>query len=130
VPLYSVPLNLVVIPLMTLLMFSGIAALALSFLSFGAARLPALLCSVIMELYERLGSFTLRLPGSVLHCGKPQKWQLILYYACLAAFLLWRFRVREDRKKQIARAAALGEEEAEEEEKRPEPKLRAKRLCG
>ena len=130
VPLYSVPLNLVVIPLMTLLMFSGIAALALSFLSFGAARLPALLCSVIMELYERLGSFTLRLPGSVLHCGKPQKWQLILYYACLAAFLLWRFRVREDRKKQIARAAALGEEEAEEEEKRPEPKLKVKRLCG
>ena len=29
IPLYSVPLNLVVIPLMTLLMFSGIAALAL-----------------------------------------------------------------------------------------------------
>ena len=63
-------------------------------------------------------------------CGKPQKWQLILYYACLAAFLLWRFWVREDRKRRIARAAALGEEEAEEEEKRTEPKLKAKRLCS
>ena len=35
IPLYSVPLNLVVIPLMTALMFSGIVAVGFSFVSFG-----------------------------------------------------------------------------------------------
>lgn len=130
IPLYSVPLNLVVIPLMTALMFSGILAVGLSFFSIGTARIPAVLCSAIMELYERLGSLSLRLPGSVIHCGRPADWQLFLYYFCLAAFLLWRFQVRENRKKQIAEAAVCGEEEAEEAEKRPEPQLKRKRLCS
>ena len=128
IPLYSVPLNLVVIPLMTALMFSGILAVALSFASPGLAKIPALFCSLIMELYERLGSFSLSLPGSVLHCGKPEDWQLAFYYLSLGGFLLWRLRVRELRKKRIARAAALGEEEGEEEEKRPESYLKRKRI--
>ena len=52
IPLYSVPLNLVVIPLMTALMFSGILAVGVSFLFPGAARLLALFCPAIMEVYE------------------------------------------------------------------------------
>ena len=64
------------------------------------------------------------------HCGKPETWQLVLYYLCLGAFLLWRFCVRELRKKRTARAAALGEEEEEEEEKRPEPNLRKRRILS
>lgn len=128
IPLYSVPLNLVVIPLMTALMFSGILAVGVSFLFPGAARLLALFCSAIMEVYERLGSFSLRLPGSVIHCGKPENWKLLLYYLCLGIFLLWRFRVREKRKRSIAEQYAAGEEEGEEEEKRPETHIRRKRL--
>ena len=130
IPLYSVPLNLVVIPLMTALMLSGILAVGFSFVSPGLAKAPALFCSLIMELYERLGSLSLRLPGAVFHCGKPETWQLVLYYLCLGAFLLWRFCVRELRKKRTARAAALGEEEEEEEEKRPEPNLRKRRILS
>lgn len=130
VPLYSVGLNLMVIPLMTALMFSGILAVGVSFLSFEAARLPVFFCSGIMEFYERLGSLSLALPGSVIHCGRPEGWQLAVYYSSLAAFLLWRFRVRENRKKETAEAAAAGEEEAEEIRRRPESCLKRKRIMS
>ena len=130
VPLYSVLLNLIVIPLMSALMFSGILALALSFLSPGLARLPALFCSAIMELYERLGSLFLGLPGSVLRCGKPERWKLVLYYLCLAVFLYWRHRVREEKRKRTAEAASKSEEAEEEAENRREPFLIQKRLAA
>lgn len=130
ISLYSVLLNLVVVPLMTILMFSGILALGLSFLSFDAAGIPAFCCIVIIQLYEKLGTVFLCLPASVLHCGKPEIWQIVLYYMCLFGFLSWRFYVQECRKKQIAQAAVLGEEEMEEEEKRKEPKLRQKQICS
>ena len=62
--------------------------------------------------------------------GIIYKVQIVLYYMCLFGFLSWRFYVRECRKKQIAQAAVLGEEEMEEEEKRKEPKLRQKQICS
>lgn len=130
IPLYSIPLNLAVIPLMTVVMFSGILALGLSFCSMGAARIAALLCSVILELYERMGNFFLRLPASVLHCGRPGVWRIAACYTCLTLFLLWRYRIRENRKRQTALAAVRGEEAEEEEERRPEPNLRKRRICS
>lgn len=42
IPLYGILLNLVVIPLMTVVMFAGILALAVSFLSVGAAQAPGI----------------------------------------------------------------------------------------
>lgn len=113
-PVYSIFLNLLVIPLMGVLMLCGIAALGISILSWGLAGLPALACRVILGLYEWLGEGTLRFPGAVVICGKPELWQILLYYGGMAGFVLWRGMVREKEKWELCLRAAKGREEKEE----------------
>ena len=98
IPVYGIFLNLLVIPLMTLLMFAGIGAVALSFLSMESARFLALACRGILELYERAGRAVLRLPGSVFICGEPKIWQIIVYALGLSLFVLWSGRERRRRR--------------------------------
>lgn len=116
-PLYAIVLNLLVIPLMAALMLCGIGALGVSFFSWQAAKVPAFVCRLILILYERLGEGTLQLPGSVIVCGKPGLWQMILYYTGLCGFVLWRSRVREREKWRLCLKAAAGEEKEEETQK-------------
>ncbi|MCD8248530.1 MAG: ComEC family competence protein [Lachnospiraceae bacterium] len=79
--LYSVLLNLLVIPLMSVLMtaaiFCGLAGLLLP----GAARIPALPCRLILLFYRRMGELCLKLPGSVLSIGTPERWKNALNYS-------------------------------------------------
>lgn len=119
-PLYAIVLNLLVLPLMAALMLCGIGALGVSFFSWQAAEAPAFVCRMILILYERLGEGTLRLPGSVIICGKPELWQMILYYTGLCGFVLWRSRVREREKWKLCLKAAVGEEKEEETQKEAE----------
>lgn len=113
-PVYSVFLNLLVIPLMGVLMLCGIAALGISIVSWGLAGLPALVCRVILGLYEWLGEGTLKLPGAVAVCGRPKLWQILLYYGGMAGFVLWRSKVREKENWELCLRAAKGGEEKEE----------------
>jgi competence protein ComEC len=92
ISVYSLLLNLLIIPFMTVLMLAGILAVAVSFLSLKAAWLPALLCRVILTAYEYLAEASLQLPGSVWHCGQPQKWQMAVYYAGLVILAAWQYR--------------------------------------
>lgn len=114
-PLYSIGLNLLAIPLMAVLMLCGMGALAVSFLSWQAAAAPAFACRLILSLYEGLGAWSLRLPWSVIVCGKPKLWQVLLYYGGLGGFILWRSRVREREKWRLCARAAKGEAEEEPE---------------
>ena len=113
IPVYAVFLNLVVIPLMSLVMFSGILAVGVSFFSVPLSSVPAALCSLLLKLYERLGGLSLRLPGAVVCCGKPKLWSMVLYYAGLAAFLYWCYQKKAGQKRKLAEAAEDGEEEEE-----------------
>ncbi|MEH2956658.1 ComEC/Rec2 family competence protein [Candidatus Merdisoma sp. JLR.KK006] len=115
-PLYSVFLNLLVIPLMGVLMFCGMGALGISFLSWQAAGVPAFLCRMILSFYESLGEGTLRLPWSVIVCGRPKYWQMFLYYGGILGFVLWRSRVKEREKWRLCMRTAKGEEAEQEEE--------------
>ncbi len=88
-PVYSFLLNIVVVPMMGLLMTSGIVAcilgcIGLIFLS-GIAFFPGHLCIKICTL---LCSLSLKLPGSVWITGKPQWWQVAIYYGLVLALLL------------------------------------------
>lgn len=114
-PLYSVFLNLLVIPLMGALMLCGIAALGISFFSFGIAALPAFICKVILSIYEGLGRGTLSLPKSVFVCGRPKLYQIFLYYGGICCFILWRSKVRDKEKWYFCLRTAKGEEETEDE---------------
>lgn len=126
-PLYSVFLNLLVIPLMGVLMLCGIGALGLSFLSRQAAGIPAFFCRLILELYENLGKGTLRLPWSVIVCGRPKCWQMVLYYGGISGFVLWRSQVKEREKWRLCMRAAKGEDTEQTEEEQYYQKGRERR---
>lgn len=97
-PVYSVFLNLLVIPLMGVLMSCGIAALGTSFISWRIAGIPAFVCRGILYVYEWLGEKTLCLPKAVIICGKPEIWQMLLYYGGIVIFVIWCSREREKEK--------------------------------
>lgn len=122
-PSYGIFLNLLLIPLMTVLMYAGGLAAFVSAFSMKAALIPSFFCSLILKLYEKAGAGSLCLPGSVFVCGKPEKWKIIFYYCGLAALLIWRARARRRQKLRVCMA------EEEEEGVKEEPCLRQKRAA-
>ena len=87
-PLYSFILNLFVIPLMSVLLFLGMTG-SLSALWF--APVSAVLfwmCSKILWIYKMGCEITLRLPGARLVIGRPDLWQIAVYYGILLLGLI------------------------------------------
>ena len=107
VPLYSIFLNMAVIPMMSAVFLSGAAVLAFGligtllepvtgisgfFLWFsGIAAAPG---HYILLLYEKLALFTMGIPGAEVILGSPADWKILVYYAVLliAAFFGSRLR--------------------------------------
>lgn len=108
-PLYGILLNLLVIPLISVLMYSGILGIALGsfWVQGGTAAVGA--GHYILRFYERLCGTAERLPGYSLVTGHPQWWQTAVY-GCVMAGILWGGTVFLRRRK-IGKAAggiALG----------------------
>jgi competence protein ComEC len=82
-PIYSFLLNLVIIPAMTIVMFLGIACLAIGFIPVifcaGIAQLIGLICHYILMVFEALCSFSLQLEGATWIVGKPDLFRLCVY---------------------------------------------------
>lgn len=88
VPLYSVFLNLLVIPLMSILLLSGIL-LCLAYYIFSP------ICNVfvypingILFLYKKVCELFAMIPYNRVTIGKPQLWQIFLYYAILVIIMI------------------------------------------
>lgn len=91
VPLYSVLLNVIVVPLMTIVMVSGILVLFAGIL-IPAGKTAAFVSSVFMApghyilgLYEILCGVSEKLSHSSLLFGKAEPWQSVIYYVLLNA---------------------------------------------
>lgn len=92
IPLYSVPVNLVVVPLMPFVLGLGILGLVLG----GSFHWPA---TLLIRLLHFLLDQTARLPAVSLILGRPRLWQVALY-AVLAILFLWGITVwRTDRRR-------------------------------
>ncbi len=98
IPVYSVFLNLVLVPFMGILLISslilGITGLFLPPFAL-VFKLP---CILILSLYEMGCGIAESLPGSLLIPGKPTVYQAVLYYIlllCLAAAGIRRERIRK-----------------------------------
>ena len=88
VPIYSVFLNVLIIPLMTFLMLSAVLG---GFLGMFCVPLGAFCVGVahyILVFYEWICRIFLKLPGSVLILGKAPLWQIIMYYLCIG-IMIW-----------------------------------------
>lgn len=92
VPVYSVFLNLIVLPFMKPLMIMGLIAMCVRGLGFlGAAD------CMILKGYELFCSCFDRLPFRVWNPGRPEKWQIAVYYGILIG-VVWLAGRRQQRK--------------------------------
>lgn len=94
-PIYSIVLNLLIIPLMTFVMISGLlmlgmGAMPISFLTEVLGKGAVFVGHIILKIYAFLCGVTESLPGSVFITGKPKEWQMIVYYLLLCVFLVWK----------------------------------------
>ena len=96
---YSICLNLIVVPLMGIVMTSGIlGGIVGCFLPF-CAHLILLPCHGVLWFYEVLCLAVEQLPGSTLILGRPALWQIVLYYMILLLWLLYSTYEKEIQKK-------------------------------
>lgn len=88
-PLYSIGLNLLVIPLMSLVMALGIALMLAGNINLALSGILAIPECGILWLYEKAGMLCDQLPYSNLILGKPEKWQVIFYLGiCIVLVIL------------------------------------------
>ena len=83
IPVYSMFLNFIVLPMMSILMGAVIVMILAAFLCTSLAIPAAWLITGILMVYERLGLFTEKLPHHYWTPGCPAKWQLAVYVAVL-----------------------------------------------
>lgn len=81
-PVYSVFLNLLIVPSMSLLVSTGFGM----FLPGG--KWLAVIPYGLLRLYEWLCENFLFLPGHTIISGRPEIWQVVVYYFCVGAALL------------------------------------------
>lgn len=98
IPLYGIFLNLLVVPPMAGVLYSGLAAMAVS----GIWNTAAVFClgggHFILMFYEWICRNVQELPGAVLCIGRPQMWQILVYYALTAAGIKMLGKERKERK--------------------------------
>ncbi|MCR5650916.1 MAG: DNA internalization-related competence protein ComEC/Rec2 [Lachnospiraceae bacterium] len=83
IPLYSVFLNLLIIPLMGLLLVLALISGAFGLIYLPAGVLPAKVAALILKIYEGVCVLNDRLPYSVLIKGRPNIVYIIVYYLIL-----------------------------------------------
>lgn len=85
---YSLLLNLLVIPLSTILLPAGLLIPVLFCIYPPFAQLPAFFCHAILLVYEQGSRVSLALPGSRLTIGHVRTEQVVAYYLVLAG-MIW-----------------------------------------
>lgn len=82
-PLYSFILNLFVLPLMSVLLFLGMAGSLFTLWLVPASAILFRMCGRILWVYKMNCEIALRLPGARLVIGRPKMWQIMVYYGIL-----------------------------------------------
>lgn len=81
-------LNLIVVPLMTLVLAVGVIGGGAGMMSDIVGTLVLYPCRLILLLYEWLSKLAVKLPGSIWITGKPERWQAVSYYLILVVLLV------------------------------------------
>lgn len=97
-PVYSILLNLLVIPLMTAIMAAGLFCGMAGMCWLPAGKAGAWICSLIFGIYENAGRWLLKLPGAVLVTGQPERWKVVCYYMILTGNLMVWYREKHRKK--------------------------------
>lgn len=113
VPIYGVFLNLIVIPLLSVLMAAGLIGTMISLFWEHAGEAIFLCCRIIFRVYEHSCEAALRLPFARVVTGQQDIWKILFYYVFLfAAVLLLRKKEenkgeKRSRKKRVVLSVSL-----------------------
>lgn len=95
-PVYSIALNILIIPLMSALLFLGIAGSLLYMAVEPAGKILIWICGRILDIYEVSCRTALALPGSRLVTGRPDMEAIWFYYIALVITVcLWVYVKKE-----------------------------------
>ena len=94
--LYSLLLNLYVIPLMGVAFAGGILSMSVGFFMKAAGILAGMPDRFILWLYEISCREALKLPGAVHIGGRPGLWQIAAYYGILCGMIFWHYPAEEE----------------------------------
>lgn len=82
-PVYSIILNLAVVPLMSVIMASALLGSAIWCLNSAAGGVILWICRLIFQMFEWLCTIFMDLPLSRIVFGQPPVWRIFLYYSLL-----------------------------------------------
>lgn len=80
---YGFLVNLIVLPLMGILMVSGLISAILGMIWLPAGIMTAAPCHYLLELFSWICRMERRIPGAIVITGAPKNWQIVVYYGLL-----------------------------------------------
>lgn len=89
--------NLLIVPLMELVLVSGVTGCLAYFVSIFLARAVLFPGTILLELIRAALRLTRAIPHASVVTGKPELWQVVVYYAVLTAAILLLFLKRRNR---------------------------------
>lgn len=98
IPTYSVIINLAIIPLMSWVLGLGMLGSLLCFIRIPAGKFFLVGCDWILHLFSRMSEACCRLPCSRVVFGKPNWWEVVIYYALLIGFVLCARRCKDKKR--------------------------------
>ena len=82
-PLYSILLNLIVIPLMSLVLGFGLIGLGVSFISIQLGKIIVFVVHIIFLIYNKLCDLVEVLPYHLMAIGRPTIYEILCFYVVL-----------------------------------------------
>jgi competence protein ComEC len=87
IPLFSLAVNLLVIPLLPIIVISGFLGLMSGIMVPALGKVLLSGACFLLQMYEKIGCIIQKMPVSSLITGQPALWQVGAYYMILALFL-------------------------------------------
>ncbi|MDD4112749.1 MAG: DNA internalization-related competence protein ComEC/Rec2 [Herbinix sp.] len=88
IPTYSVLVNLIILPLTSLLMLTALAAGLVGILSISIGVFIAGGANYILIFYERICKLGSKLPGNLITVGKPDAIRMLVYFVIISIFII------------------------------------------
>lgn len=100
-PIYSIFLNLIVVPLMGIVIASGMSGILLGFRWTLGGRFAIAGSQAVLVIYEYLCRIASRIPGSVIVTGQPAVWKIAGYYGLLVLYFSGICAARKNKTKKV-----------------------------
>lgn len=88
IPIYSVLLNVLVIPLMSVVLGAGMFGSLVGFVIWPVGKFCLQICGLVLSFFEMLSRAASRLPYATIVLGQPKLWKVMIYYFTLVIFVV------------------------------------------